>query len=233
MISARCENCGKKFSMYPYEKKEGRRFCSHKCFSENLKSRPDTKVQKKCLVCGKDFKCSRAVDKKNWGKYCSNKCFIKSKFKQSTVYCYECGKDFTLPNFKKDTRKKHFCSQECYWSNMSRRRGPETSAWKGGLLAENLSVRGSRKYQEWKQTVFMRDDFTCKNCGALGGEINAHHIKPFSEFISEIKVILPLLSIQEAAQIYTPMWDLNNGVTLCRDCHMAVHKLGAIHGKGS
>jgi len=54
----------------------------------------------------------------------------------------------------------------------------------------------------------------------MGGKLQAHHKKPFYKFIEEIKVNLPLLPLYDAAMIYTPLWDINNGITLCERCHV-------------
>lgn len=75
--------------------------------------------------------------------------------------------------------------------------------WKGGVTSTNKKIRQSHEYKEWRNSVFKRDDYTCVNCGKRGGVINADHIKPFSLF--------PELG-----------FDLNNGRTLCKDCHTRI-----------
>ena len=37
--------------------------------------------------------------------------------------------------------------------------------------------------------------------------------------VQEAKNYLPLFDLYDACMIYTPMWDINNGVTLCKKCH--------------
>lgn len=78
--------------------------------------------------------------------------------------------------------------------------------WKGGVTDENHSIRESPQYKSWRADVFERDNYTCQHCGKVGGNINAHHIKPFS--------VYPELR-----------FDVNNGVTLCKDCHIQIHKI--------
>lgn len=70
---------------------------------------------------------------------------------------------------------------------------------------ENNEYRVSYEYKKWRASVYKRDNFTCQDCGVRGGELNAHHIKPYSKFIN----------------LRT---DINNGVTLCVDCHTERHK---------
>lgn len=65
--------------------------------------------------------------------------------------------------------------------------------------------RFTPQYSEWRASVFERDSFTCSDCGVVGGELNAHHIKAYAEY--------PDLRL-----------DINNGVTLCVNCHKNRHK---------
>lgn len=67
-------------------------------------------------------------------------------------------------------------------------------------------------YKEWRIAVFERDNYTCAHCGKVGGNLNAHHIKPYAEY--------PELRL-----------DINNGITLCEECHRKVHRRGKNGGK--
>jgi formamidopyrimidine-DNA glycosylase len=60
--------------------------------------------------------------------------------------------------------------------------------------------RDHPKYTKWRILVFERDAYTCRNCGQVGGTLNAHHIKPYAKY--------PKLR-----------YELDNGVTLCEQCH--------------
>ena len=66
-------------------------------------------------------------------------------------------------------------------------------------------IRNSGEYKEWREAVFKRDNYTCQNCMRKGGKLNAHHIKHFKDY--------PDLRL-----------DIENGITLCVDCHHAVHR---------
>lgn len=79
-------------------------------------------------------------------------------------------------------------------------RGANGSNWQGGKTEKNLLIRNGAEYKIWRKSVFERDDYTCVLCKQRGGRLNADHIKPFSIFI-ELR------------------FDINNGRTLCVDCH--------------
>jgi predicted phage replisome organizer len=66
-------------------------------------------------------------------------------------------------------------------------------------------LRNTYEYKEWRKDVFARDNYTCKLCGKRGVYLNAHHKKSFAKY--------PDLQTQ-----------LENGITLCYDCHKQVHK---------
>ncbi len=92
--------------------------------------------------------------------------------------------------------------------------------WKGGITPLTTKIRTSDKSNQWRQQVFLRDNFTCQKCGDnTGGNLHAHHKKAFSRLIEEVKKYLPLLPLYEAAMLYTPLWDIDNGKTLCKKCH--------------
>jgi predicted restriction endonuclease len=77
--------------------------------------------------------------------------------------------------------------------------------WKGGISSENKILRNSSEYKQWRTNVFNRDEFTCQECGAYGVILNAHHIKPWAKY-PEFR------------------FDIDNGLTLCKECHIEVHR---------
>lgn len=69
----------------------------------------------------------------------------------------------------------------------------------------NSDERNSSRYRNWRKKVFERDNFTCQHCGQRGGELNAHHVKPFAKY-KKLR------------------FEVDNGLTLCVSCHRNVHK---------
>lgn len=102
------------------------------------------------------------------------------------------------------TGRKMSPEQRLHHSSYSLR-GDKHPRWKGGVSGENARTRQSVEGRLWREAVFARDNHTCQSCSKRGGELNAHHLKQFSEF-RELR------------------FDLGNGQTLCVPCHRAVHK---------
>jgi len=99
-------------------------------------------------------------------------------------------------------------------------RGSKSHFWKGGISPIRDLIRNSFKYKEWRQQVFIRDGFTCRDCKTTGIYLEVHHnVKSFSILMQEAICYFPLLNIYDACMLYTPLWDITNGKTLCKKCH--------------
>ena len=62
---------------------------------------------------------------------------------------------------------------------------------KGGITPLKNLIRESFEYQKWRSNVFLRDNFTCQKCKEKGGELHAHHKKPFAKLIQEAREYIP------------------------------------------
>jgi hypothetical protein len=88
-------------------------------------------------------------------------------------------------------------------------RGPANVRWKGGVTPVFHAIRCSPEYKAWRVAVFARDGYSCQRCGdARGGNLHAHHVKPFATH-PELR------------------FDVANGLTLCELCHEAEHRKAA------
>lgn len=67
------------------------------------------------------------------------------------------------------------------------------------------SIYKKKRYISWRKKVFSRDRYKCQLCEKVGGNIQAHHIKPKYKFTSKI-------------------FEVTNGITLCWGCHNKIHK---------
>ena len=83
--------------------------------------------------------------------------------------------------------------------------GPNNPSWKGGISSKNILIRNSSDSTKWRKSVFERDDYTCVSCGIKGGNLHAHHIMEFSTH-QELR------------------FDINNGLTLHKQCHIELHQ---------
>ncbi len=84
---------------------------------------------------------------------------------------------------------------------------------KGFITPQNQIIRSSIEYKLWRTAVFERDNYTCIWCGKKNGEgktiyLNADHIKPFALF-PELR------------------FAIDNGRTLCIECHKTTDTYGA------
>ncbi|KKL18854.1 hypothetical protein LCGC14_2471360 [marine sediment metagenome] len=79
-------------------------------------------------------------------------------------------------------------------------KGENAPSWKGGITLQKRIIRKSFKYKLWRESVFERDNWTCVFCNTRGGNLEPDHIKPFA-FFPELR------------------FDVNNGRTLCIECH--------------
>ena len=92
--------------------------------------------------------------------------------------------------------------------------GDKSWNWQGGIPSLYDLLRHGSKSKQWIKDVFTRDKFICQKCGKTGCCLEAHHIKPFSVIFIENNI-----TTYEEAINCEELWDINNGITLCKDCH--------------
>ena len=97
-------------------------------------------------------------------------------------------------------------------------RGEKNHFWKGGIVLLTRQIRRNFKYRQWTSDIFHRDDFTCQDCGQIGYKLNAHHIKSFSSIMQYYEIT----TLEEALEC-EELWNINNGITLCEECHKKIH----------
>ena len=192
------------------------------------------KIKRNCTKCGKEFYTVPALIKRGAADYCSRKC--KDEHQKHTMKgdgnynwkggkiklsCTFCKKEFKVIPARIKTGKIMFCSTKCMgkWKSLYKR-GEKSSMWKGGITPITKLIRHSDKYLNWRSQIFIRDSFTCRKCGdTTSGNFHAHHTKAFTKLLEEVKTHLPLFVLYDGAMLYNPLWDINNGITLCKKCH--------------
>ena len=130
----------------------------------------------------------------------------KSERRRHVVCRCICGNigDYYKPNIESGHTKSCGCLKKESFNGVKRPQKEEHGNWKGGISGERYSYMQSAEYKKWRSSVFERDNYTCQKCGQVGYKLNAHHIKSYSG--NEDK-----------------RTDTDNGITLCKDCHIQFH----------
>lgn len=128
--------------------------------------------------------------------------------KQLLLYVCTCGTEhkIRLTNFKDQGNSCPECKRKALSAENNYNWNPELTEVE---RERNNSKDRGREVSKWRSYVFERDNYTCQCCGSRGGgKLNAHHLDGY-HWCTEGRV------------------DVNNGVTLCEDCHKDFHK---VHG---
>lgn len=118
--------------------------------------------------------------------------------------CDECKKEILIIDGWVYNRK--YCSIKCRdeaykKADYSYLKWSKSHFWRWWICGENELERKSWRYRNWRKSVFDRDEYTCILCKQKWWYLHADHIKPFAHF-KELR------------------FDINNGRTLCVECHI-------------
>ena len=93
------------------------------------------------------------------------------------------------------------------YNYMTGRTGPLHHNWNPNKTRDQrLKERRLEKHYQWVRDVYERDNYTCQCCGDdHGGNLNAHHLFNYADYPKRRD-------------------DVDNGVTLCEECHVEFHK---------
>ena len=80
--------------------------------------------------------------------------------------------------------------------------------WKGGVTQMLPNNRRAKHVElnQWAKKVYKKDNYTCQICHEKGKNLHAHHIKAFADYPEG-------------------RFDILNGITLCKSCHIWVHRI--------
>lgn len=205
-----CEYCGKKFRTAHKNSK----YCSNACKPQ---CRPK-KVKVVCFICGKEKEITSSQMKRSKHHYCSTECKNKgysilysgensARYAQLEVQCDFCGKTFKRHPHEIEKYANNYCSKECSIKGYSILYSGENHPCYDPNKSEEDRIinRNIEGYEEWIKQVYKKDNYTCQCCGDnKGGNLNAHHIFNYMEY--------PDLRVS-----------VDNGITLCEDCHKLFH----------
>ena len=193
------------------------KFCSTTCsgkwqsIHKKGKNNPNYKGGKsRCADCGKEL-----AYRYSWRKGIVRCRSCHFKFLQENpenTYNWKGGisvKKCTICGGKVGDHYSKIC-RKCY-------RGENHPWWNGGTSRLSALIRKLPEYKNWYLSVFKRDNWTCQECNLnehKANSLSAHHIKSFGLILKENNIT----SI-ESAIACKELWDINNGITLCRKCH--------------
>lgn len=113
--------------------------------------------------------------------------------------------------------------------------GINHSTYIDGRTQLSYLIRAIAEYKNWRRKVFERDKFICQKCfRKVSGKLEAHHDKKsfsklLSEFLKEYNQFSPIEDKETLVRLaikWQPFWDINNGKTLCGDCHKRTFNYG-------
>lgn len=109
--------------------------------------------------------------------------------------------------------------------NHANMKGKKCNWYIDGRTPLYTKIRALNESINWRKQVYKRDNYTCQRCGKKG-ILNAHHIKSFAKILEEfleyynwldpVKDKYKLLSLSKK---WEDFWNIDNGITLCGDCH--------------
>lgn len=133
-------------------------------------------------------------------------CQSASRGRQVIKPCTQCGTEVKL---RMDTDRwirtedTPLCKR-CLFKRQSKRSkmftGSKNGNWKGGTTPDIQKFYMSSEWKELRTKVFIRDNYTCRDCNKHGGYLEANHIKPRSKY-PDLKLVA------------------SNIETLCKPCH--------------
>lgn len=205
-----CESCGEKFRTAS----KVTRFCSHRCMG-----RPRSKrIKMSCSYCDSVVEVKAYKAELHDNHYCDQDCrteHLKTLMlgKRNPNYgrvdynCDGCETELKIHPYRLEHQRYIFCSNDCYKENIGQYFSQENSSnWNSSLTYEERIIgRNYPEYENWRGSVFKRDDYTCQCChDDTGGNLIGHHILNYSEH-DHLRV------------------DTDNGITLCEKCHIEYH----------
>jgi hypothetical protein len=138
------------------------------------------------------------------------------------LVCLECGKGFTVQNHRKNVAK--YCSQDCGHKGRINHDNPV-----------NYAIRRRQVYMDWRRSILERDNYQCQICGIRNGVglgktvyLNVDHIEPLIDIVNKynLKTVEDMINCDV-------MWSMENGRTLCVECHKKTDTYGVNAWRGT
>lgn len=129
------------------------------------------------------------------------------KYSQIKVLCKcdNCNKEYEL-NYSDYLRRNH--DGKIYCNNCAHKvlhSGANNCKWNSNLSEDDRKERRLLpEYTEFTRKVLQRDQYTCQCCGAIGRDLEVHHIDGYNWNIEK-------------------RLNYSNAITLCKKCHKNFH----------
>lgn len=197
------------FRAAPTDVKSGRgKYCSKTCAAVGRKKLPDTFVCKQCGMSVPNL----------YGKirmFCSRSCATRHTMLNNHPLKGKKTPDAVRAK-QSEARKRLFAAG---YSFVNGQKGKP--AWNRGLgvgRTLNRSIRGCAKMETWQKVVTLVYNNKCARCFSQD-QLHVHHLHPLRSIVLEENV-----RTLEDADKCARLWDLENGILLCKQCHREIHQ---------
>ena len=212
MVTKACKSCQKAFQVKNY-RADTAKYCSNRCRKQD-KQAPQVVLH--CATCGVEF--SREIWKtrhSHKGQYCSQKCYVNRSPPQQ-ILC-KCGNTFQAYQSRLSYYSQVYCSRKCYMQYGFRGRLTDHEIELDQYELFTRRLRSTANYLRWAQNCLRRDQNNCQSCGD-SANLTVHHKKEVIHFIQQY-------GFNKNQIEQDPLWlNTDNGVTLCRSCHLQHHQ---------
>lgn len=96
-------------------------------------------------------------------------------------------------------------------------KGENHHLWNGGSSEFNKKIRLLNENRIWMDSTKERDNYKCVKCQSVDN-LESHHKIELSELLYQNNI-----KSTDEARLCKKLWDIENGITLCRKCHYDLH----------
>jgi len=214
----KCLKCGNRFKVFG-ERHKTAKYCSLKCRDLSYKGRRMVAVRKSTCNLHSEYSVGCVNCKNIRGNYIKDHGWSHGRMKRGSPEHIEYLSQRQKRYIKENGHPlygKHLSIESRIKISIKKRTVPGTEI---GLA---YRIRRNSNYKRWICDVLKRDNYTWQICGRRGGRLCADHFPvPFSILLFKYKIdsLFKALNNKE-------LWDINNGRTLCEECHRGTDTYG-------
>lgn len=169
-------------------------------------------IKKNCKKCNIEFSSKKSANRL----YCSFLCYRNNPISDNTRLKMSINSAHNKPWLGKKQTQTMSDKKSEYMMGNQHLLGKtwEVLSRRNPLKSLAFFLRGTTRMIKWRNSIYKRDNWTCKECGQVGGKLHADHIKTFSSILLENNI-----QTEKEAYKCKELWNINNGRTLCIECH--------------